>query len=281
MSTPARRDSARGGRWAGFFVGAALAVPANLASAENKTVDASCRPPAFAQASAATVLDGRTFVLDDRREIRLAGLEALPSDGSDAGAAARAAREHLQSLLAGHALVLRGDEHETDRYGRLRAQVYALKDGSEHWVQGAMVAAGQARVAAAGRGPCSVALLRQEQTARRAALGLWSDPYYGVRAAEQPAGIARQQGRFTIVEGNVLSVRERGGTIYVNFGRRWSEDFTVTIAKRNERVFASAGLEPKRLQGRRVRVRGWIEARGGPVIEAVRPEQIEVVVERR
>jgi hypothetical protein len=101
-----------------------------------------------------------------------------------------------------------------------------------------------------------------------------------VQRAEEPGAIARQQGRFTIVEGNVLSVRESGGTIYVNFGRRWSEDFTVTIAKRNERVFSSAGLAPKRLDRRRIRVRGWIESRGGPVIEAVRPEQIEVV-ERR
>ena len=74
----------------------------------------------------------------------------------------------------------------------------------------------------------------------------------------------------------MLSVRESGGTIYVNFGRRWSEDFTVTIAKRNERAFTAAGLEPKSLAGRRIRVRGWIEERGGPWIEATRPEQIEV-----
>ena len=39
----------------------------------------------------------------------------------------------------------------------------------------------------------------------------------------------------------MLSVRESGGTIYVNFGRRWTEDFTVTVAKRNERTFADAG----------------------------------------
>ena len=75
----------------------------------------------------------------------------------------------------------------------------------------------------------------------------------------------------------MVSVRESGGTIYVNFGRRWSEDFTVTIAKRNERAFSAAGLEPKSLSGRRVRIRGWIEERGGPWVEAARPEQIEVV----
>ena len=94
--------------------------------------------------------------------------------------------------------------------------------------------------------------------------------------AEDPAEVLKQRGRFALVEGTVLSVRESGGTIYVNFGRRWSEDFTVTIAKRNERAFSAAGLEPKTLAGKRVRIRGWIEERGGPWVEAARPEQIEV-----
>ena len=88
---------------------------------------------------------------------------------------------------------------------------------------------------------------------------------------------SKSRGRFALVEGKVVSVRESGGTIYVNFGRRWSEDFTVTIAKRNERVFSAAGLAPKSLSGQRVRIRGWIEERGGPWVEAARPEQIEVL----
>ncbi len=79
---------------------------------------------------------------------------------------------------------------------------------------------------------------------------------------------------FALVEQSGVGARKRR-TIYVTFGRRWTEDFTVTISKRNERSFAAAGFEPKKLAGRRVRVRGWIEERGGPWIEAVRPEQIE------
>jgi hypothetical protein len=75
-------------------------------------------------------------------------------------------------------------------------------------------------------------------------------------------------------------VRASGATIYVNFGRRWSESFAVTISKRNERSFTAAGLDPQSLAGRRVRVRGWVEARGAdgnaPWIEAARPEQIEM-----
>ena len=65
--------------------------------------------------------------------------------------------------------------------------------------------------------------------------------------------------------------------MYVNFGPRWSEQFTVTLLKRNERIFVGAGLTPKALAGRNIEVRGWVEERGGPAIEVLRPEQIEVV----
>jgi hypothetical protein len=59
--------------------------------------------------------------------------------------------------------------------------------------------------------------------------------------------------------------------------------FSVTIRKRNEGSFAAANLDLKRFAGKRLRVRGWVEARGGvggspwhaPWIEAVYPEQIE------
>jgi hypothetical protein len=126
---------------------------------------------------------------------------------------------------------------------------------------------------------CAAELLRDENTARAAKLGLWGDPYYEVLDADTPVDVLAQRGRFALVEGQVVSVRESGSTIYVNFGRRWSESFAVTILKRNERNFTAAGLDLKTLTGRRVRVRGWVEARGAdgnvPWIEAARPEQIE------
>ncbi len=89
--------------------------------------------------------------------------------------------------------------------------------------------------------------LRDENTARPAKLGLWGDPYYEVLNADTPVDVLAQRGRFALVEGQVVSVRESGATIYVNFGRRWSESFAVTISKRNERNFTAAGLDLKSL----------------------------------
>ncbi len=106
----------------------------------------------------------------------------------------------------------------------------------------ALLEQGYARVSAQiGDSGCAAAFLSAERNARAAGLGLWADPYYVVRNAEDPAGILAVRGHFAVVEGKVLSVRESGGTIYVNFGRRWSEDFTVTVLKRNERSFTAAG----------------------------------------
>jgi hypothetical protein len=193
----------------------------------------------------------------------------------------------LEALIGGDEVVLRKAEAGTDRYGRITAYAYALRDGEEIFAQGELIAAGYARVAdRIGGWACAAGLLAREQAARSAKLGLWANSYYDVVNAETPADVLARRGRFALVEGKVVSVRESGSTIYVNFARRWSEGFTVTILKRNERNFMAAGLDVKALTGRRIRVRGWVEARGGSGeaadspsgrawIEAAHPEQIE------
>ena len=210
----------------------------------------------------ASVTDGRTLKLADGREVRLAAIEA-PSDGTA-----------LRTLASGQALRL--ERISDDRYGRLVA--YAYRDGDEKPLQFALLETGQARVSArAGGKACADALLAAEREARAAKRGLWADPNFAPLAAENLAGLGAARGHFALVEGQVLSVRESGATIYVNFGRRWTRDFTVTILKRQKRSFAAAGIDVDRLQGRRIRVRGVIEQRGGPIIEALAPEQIEPI----
>ncbi|RAI37262.1 hypothetical protein CH341_29760, partial [Rhodoplanes roseus] len=140
-----------------------------------------------------------------------------------------------------------------------------------------LLAGGHARVAARIEdASCLPALRAAEREARKANLGLWQDPVYAARAADRPAEILVQHGRFAVVVGRVESVRESGGTIYVNFGRRWSETFSATIPKRIERTLQAAGVDPGRLAGRRVEVRGIVEQRGGPRIEILRAEQLAI-----
>lgn len=209
--------------------------------------------------------DGGTLILDDGRELRLAGVEVAAGN-----------REALQALVSGQKLRLEGFGPEQDRYGRLVAFAFAGEGGQS--LQAALLDQGRARVGArVGSKPCAMALLTIENAARLAKRGMWADPNFAPLQADNLSQLQAQRGHFALVEGKVLSVRESGATIYVNFGRRWTRDFTVIILKRQQRTFASAGLEPKQLEGRRVRVRGWIEQRGGPVVMTEAPEQIELI----
>jgi endonuclease YncB( thermonuclease family) len=264
---------------AGAVLCLALVEPVCGQGTRTQSPAAACRFEPAGIAKVANVLDGRSFVLDDGREVRLAGIEVppVPRPG-ETGPRARAgavARGALEAMLADRQVEIgRGP---TDRYGRTIAYVNVVVDGGRLPVSHAMVAGGHARVAAqlepAG---CATELLGYEREARTAKLGLWADPYYAMLEAGSGAALLAERGHFTLVEGRVLSVRESGSIIYLNFGRRWSDALTVTISKRNERMFTAAGMTPKRLEHRRLRVRGWIEERNGPQIEVTRPEQIEI-----
>ena len=246
---------------------ALAALFAGAARADDRT---ECRPEILGSATVSAVADGRSVSLSDGREVRLAGIE-IPNEGGNS-AAARAA---LEKRVAGQEVRLLRMGPAADRYGRVVAGVAVPAD--EKPVQIELLAQGHALFASnIGNTGCAAAFLSAEKAARVSGAGLWGGSYYATKKAEDPAGILALRGHFAVVEGKVLSVRESGGTIYVNFGRRWTEDFTVTTLKRNERTFDAAGLPLKQLAGRRVRVRGTIEERGGPWIEALHPGQIEI-----
>jgi endonuclease YncB( thermonuclease family) len=280
-----------------------LALAPALAAPDSKrtpAASAACDLETVASGTVQSVTDGRTFILADGHEVRLPAVEipALPAVAAPAPAESaattpaeppqppppdpdQAAAAALRSLLDGRHVALRASKLVTDRYGRILADALATRDGYPGSAQKTLLSQGLAFLTTRPGDPgCRAELRAAERIGRAAKLGLWADPRYLPRAAEDLAGLSAERGRFTLVEGKVVSVRESGGTIYVNFGRRWSEDFTVTISKRNERQFIDAGLRPSGLSGRRVMVRGWIEERGGPWIEAAGPEQIEIIAEK-
>lgn len=227
---------------------------------------APCRFAPQGEGHVRDVLDARTFRLDDGREVRLAGIE-VPHDGDGAAA--------LASLVAGREVMLHGDDDRPDRYGRQPAFVFLR--GADGPIQFELLARGAALVSAAPtEGECARALLAAEATARAARRGLWAGSS-AIKNAENAADILAGTGRFAVVEGRVMSARLSGATFYVNFDRRWIEGFAVTISRRMIPSFEAAGLDPKSLQNKRIRVRGWVERRRGPRIEARHAGQIEVI----
>jgi endonuclease YncB( thermonuclease family) len=241
-----------------------LACVAAALGCSAKAQDTVCKFQPAGDVKVASVRDGRTLMLDDGRELRLAGIEAAGS--SDA----------LRRLANGQTLRLESHGPATDRYGRVVA--FAFLPEAARPVQQTLLEQGEGLVSARiGDKACAEVLLAAERSARAAKRGLWADPNFAPLSSENLPALEAARGRFALVEGKVLSVRESGATIYMNFGRRWTRDFTVTVLKRQQRTFAAAGLDVKQLEGRRIRVRGFIERRGGPIIEAAAPEQIELI----
>jgi endonuclease YncB( thermonuclease family) len=237
-----------------------------------------CAVTAATEATVTSVTDERTLRLADGSEVRLAGLETIvdAGDAAQAEALALRAKAELERLTRGRTVAIQ--TFGEDRYGRRPALAALADDRSGPTVQERLISSGFAL--AAVRNPlsgCISRFLAAERRAREAHLGLWANRHYVQREAERPESVRLVQGRFALVQGRVVSVNDRGTIVYVNFGRRWSEDFTVTIVKRNAGNFAAAGFDPRTLTGRQVRVRGWVGERGGPWIEAVGPEQIEII----
>jgi endonuclease YncB( thermonuclease family) len=248
----------------------ALGLVTLLAASEASARETPCAAEQIAEGRVASVSDARTFRLADGREVRLAGVE-----DTTAGVAATAEqRAALASLIDGRDVILRGSPKE-DRYGRLVAFVYA--DGRDTPVQARLIENGHLLVTAmVEEEDCARFLRNREARARQGKRGLWAEPA-ALKNTEMPGDILAVVGQFVVAEGRVQSVREAGATLYINFGRRWTQDFAVTISRRNIAAFEAAGVPLKSLERKRVRVRGWVEQRGGPRIHASSASQIEVV----
>ncbi len=233
---------------------------------------------AEAGAVVARVVDGDTVVLERAGgdEVRLVGIQApklpLGRPGFRAWPLAAEAKKALEDLVLGKRVTLTFGGRRRDRHGRLLAH---LEDEDGAWIQGAMLKRGMARVYSFPDNRARVAdMLDLEARARAQARGIWGLDFYAVIA---PENTGRAIGTFQVVEGRVLDAAKVKGRTYLNFGPDWRTDFTVTIASRAGRLFRP--MDPLTLEGRRIRVRGWLKSYNGPSIEATHPEQIEVLAE--
>jgi len=258
----------------GGFAAAALQCSLMLAGG-GPVAAAGCSFSPQGEGRVAEIIDARSFRLQDGREVRLAGIEpaATEAGGTDATTKNRGAA--LAALVLGHEITLQGEDDGPDRYGRQPA--FAFLEGVDTPVQALLLAQGDALLSGTVTDKdCASALTAAETAARQAQRGAWADPT-AIKNTESPGDILTRIGRFTVVEGKVLSVRQAGATTYLNFGRNWTRDFAVTIPKHGLAAFEAAGIVLKSLESRRIRIRGWVEAHGGPRIEALRVGQIELL----
>lgn len=223
------------------------------------------------------IIDGDTVRIDTGAEVRLTGIQApklpLGRPGFRAWPLAERAKTALTRIADGKSarLVYRG--RKIDRWGRLLAHVYI----GETWLQREMLKMGMARVYTfADNRAGAAALYEAERSARAAEAGIWALDWYRIRL---PADLADVIGTFQVVEGTPLSTAVVRGQGFVNFGEDWRTDFTISIARSKMKLFRAVGAKMDRYKGRRLRVRGWLVRRNGPMIAVTHPEQIEVLDE--
>ena len=239
-------------------------IVACLLAAGHTAFAAPCQFEAQGEGRVVAIVDPRSVRLDDGREVRLTGIETTATT-----------KQALTSLLVGRDVTLRSADDTPDRYGRQGALVFIGESDSS--VQGMLLGQGDALVSAEITDKdCAAALMASEAEARRQKKGSWADPS-AIKNAESPDDILAGIGRFMVVEGKVLSVRQAGAMTYLNFGRNWTHGFAVTISKRALPVFENAGITLKSLENRRIRVRGWVEGTTGPRIDVRLLGQVELL----
>lgn len=241
---------------------------------------ADCPASVPATTVVAEVIDGETLRLADGTVARLIGIEApkLPLAAGPDGPwpPADAATAEARRLVGSAPIGIVSSSDGLDRYGRRRVHAF-LPDGGS--LAGQLIAGGFVRVHwLPGEAACLGALLAAEKAARRAHRGIWANPEYAVRRAED-ASLLGRNGLYELVEGRVVSVGHGSSMIFLDFGRNYRSDFTILVSPPVADALGAMGMPVDGLAERRVLVRGVIEDRSGPAIRLYDPAQLELVDE--
>jgi micrococcal nuclease len=245
---------------------------------------ANCQLSEPERATVAQVKDAETLELSDGSFVRLIGARTpqppLGWKGREPWPFVAEANEMTKRLALGKDVELRFGGNQTDRHGYKLAQVYVLSDGRSQWLQQELINAGVARVYSfPDNTACVDELLVSEAEARAVKRGIWSSWAYRILDATDTDHLGRLSHTYQLVEGRVAAIGKTRERLYLNFGEDWRTDFTISVAAKDIAAFKQADSDLESLAGRRIRVRGWIEWRNGPMIVADHPEQIELLPE--
>ncbi len=222
------------------------------------------------------VISPLTMKLSNGDIAHLNSLHLVDNTPEHAGPFAVTALNILKDMLEGETVLIyqakKKDWGRTNRMGHTLAHLAREKDKA--WVQGTLVGLGLAQVQTTKRNPEMAAqLYALEKHARKEKLGIWAKDAKIISPDEAPEHI----NSFQIVEGTIESAALKKNRVYLNFGRNWRDDFTVSVAPEDRRAFSAKGLNPFEWSGKKIRVRGWIEDYNGAYIEIDHPEAIELL----
>jgi len=225
------------------------------------------------QVQVAGIPDGDTLHLTDGRRVRIIGINTpeRAHDGRPAEPLAEEAHALLQRLVGeAHGQVgLRLDEEPRDHYGRLLAHVY-LPDGES--IEARLLAAGLAtRVAIPPNLWDQACLTRVEDAARAAGRGLWALPSY--RTPPDARQLPTDAQGYMLLQGRVERVGGSRHAQWINLAGG------VDLRVDHDLLPWFAGFDLKRLQGKRIEVRGWLTRPDGkkPRMRLTHPSMLRIL----
>jgi len=269
------RKYPRSGSWLAAVCAALAILPMTAANAR-----ASCDLKDAGTATIVEILNTESLLLEDGRAIRLVGAlgPRVQTRWAEAMGLKETLTKALEKLVLGKPVRLRVGARERDRYGRLLAHVFLDSGDNQIWVQEDLIRQGLAMAYSFPENRACIRRLQEAETQARAArAGLWDEGVFRVRDAADPDSMKSLSYSFQIVEGQVADVADKRGRVYLNFGADWRSDFTVAVAASHRKSFDGSDIDLLALAGQRVRVRGWLKPRNGPMIEATHAEQIELL----
>jgi endonuclease YncB( thermonuclease family) len=204
------------------------------------------------------IISGDEIALQDGRILRLAGIKA----------AAPETKQFLESIVPGHALIVQNAT--TDRYGRTTAIVSI--QGAAQPLEDNLLSRGLAFVYPAATDEQLDHWCALERAARKDKLGFWSGQTDV--AAEDAKTLV---GKYGFVSGTVVKAERVKNKVYLDFGADWRSDFAIIIAAHDLRVFKKQGVDPLDLQGKKLRIRGWVTRTSGPRITVTDSHQLELL----
>ncbi len=222
-----------------------------------------------------------TIKLDDGRFIHLAGLDFPDLDFYEPGDVSLTTIEILNDFLKGREVVIyQTKSKNAGRINRMGHHIaHLVRKDKDVWVNGMILSLGLGRTRTTKYNPGMASqMLKLEQNARSIKDGLWGIKEHKILNHKQAE---EHIGSFQIVEGRIKNVSRQKNTLYLNFGDNWRTDFTISITSSNLRSFKKLKMEPQDWNGKRVRVRGWLESWNGPHIKIDHPERIELLFQKQ
>jgi len=221
--------------------------------------------------------------LEDGTLLAIAGIEPPRVFAGQSGSARKAgvepdAAERLRGWLFGREIHFTQAGEQHDRWGRWPAFLFAQAGETMVPVGEALLDAGLARyIPGESVHPCHARMLGAEEAARRSGLGIWRDPYYAIISEGERRTFADKSGTFVLVEGEVTRIASSATRTRLYLGRNRSQIVTITILRRDIKMFEATGMTMSRLLGQTLRVRGLLDTTYGPEIILARPDALEIL----